>query len=83
MKYTAVIEQTGNGYSTYVLDLPGCIAAGDTFSETEKLIRQGMIYHLEEMLDCGEVIPKPTSKAIEVEVELLGVLTHVGIETSA
>ena len=53
MKYTAVIEQTGNGYSAYVLDLPGCIAAGDTFAETEELIRQGMIYHLEEMLDDG------------------------------
>ena len=28
MKYTAVIEKTGNGYSAYLLDLPGCIAAG-------------------------------------------------------
>ena len=81
MKYTAVIEQTGNGYSAYVLDLPGCIAAGDTFAETEKLIRQGMVYHLEEMLDCGEVIPQPTSKAIEVEVALHGTSSEVTVET--
>lgn len=25
MKYAVVIEKTGNGYSAYVPDLPGCI----------------------------------------------------------
>ena len=40
MKYTAVIEKTGNGYSAYLPDLPGCIAAGDTFEETSQLIRE-------------------------------------------
>ena len=80
MKYTAVIEQTGNGYSAYVLDLPGCIAAGDTFAETEELIRQGVVYHLEEMIDYGEVVPEPTSKAIEVEVALHGTSSEVTIE---
>ena len=81
MKYTAMmIEQTGNGYSAYVLDLPGCIAAGHSFAEMEELIRQGVVYHLEK-LECGEVIPEPTSKAIEVEVALHGASSEVAIET--
>ena len=40
MKYAVVIEKTGNGYSAYVPDLPGCIAAADTLAETEELIRE-------------------------------------------
>ena len=81
MKYTALIEQTSNGYSAYVLDLPGSIAAKETFAEKEELIRQGMVYRLEEMLDCGEVIPQPTSKAMEMEVALNGGSVEVTVET--
>ena len=33
MKYAVVIEKTGNGYSAYVPDLPGCVAAADTRTE--------------------------------------------------
>ena len=42
MKYVVIIEETGNGYSAYLPDLPGCIAAGDTFAETEKLIQEAI-----------------------------------------
>ena len=63
MKYTAVIEKTGNGYSAYLLDLPGCIAAGDTLAETAELIRQAATYHVEMMAGDGEAIPEPTSTA--------------------
>ena len=68
MKYTAVIEKTGNGYSAYLLDLPGCIAAGDTLDETADLIRQAAAYHVEMMAEDGEAIPEPTSAIVEVEV---------------
>ena len=37
MKYVAIIEKTGNAYSAYLPDLPGCIASGDTLAETEGL----------------------------------------------
>ena len=67
MKYVAIIVKAGNGYSAYLPDLPGCIAAGDTLSETEELIRQGAAYHLELMADGGEAIPEPASTAIEVD----------------
>ena len=43
MKYTVVIEKTGNGYSAYLPDLPGCVAVGETLAGTEVLIRRGIV----------------------------------------
>ena len=70
MKYMAIVVKTGNGYSAHLPDLPGCIAAGDTFEETSQLIREAVIFHMEGMVEDGETIPEPTSAAIEVEVQL-------------
>ena len=53
MTYTVVIEKTGNGYSAYVPDLPGCVAAGDTREETEALIQEAVTYHLEMLREPG------------------------------
>ena len=46
MKYTVVIEETDNGYSAYAPDVPGCVAAGDTASEVEDLIREALVFHI-------------------------------------
>ena len=69
MKYLAIIMKRGNGYSAFVPDLPGCVAAGDTHEETGELIRQAVEYHLELMAEDGEPIPEPSSTAVEVKVE--------------
>ena len=69
MKYLAIIIKSGNGYSAFVPDLPGCIAAGDTHEETDELIRQAVVYHLELMAESGEPIPEPASTAIVIKVE--------------
>ncbi len=68
MKYTVVIEKTNNGYSAYLPDLPGCIAAGDSLAETEDLIRQGVIHHLETLRESGDPIPEPQAMTILVEL---------------
>ena len=80
MKYTAVIEKTGNGYSAYLLDLPGCIAAGDTLAETVELIRQAATYHVEMIAEDGEAIPEPTSTAVEVEVPIPTAAEELAVE---
>ena len=67
MKYVAIVVKTGNGYSAHLPDLPGCIAAGDTFEETSRLIQEALVFHLEGIAEDGEAIPEPTSTAIEVE----------------
>ncbi len=68
MKYAAVIERTGNGFSAYVPDLPGCVAAGDTRAETEALIREAVAEHLELLREGGDLIPEPQASTSLVEV---------------
>ena len=68
MKYAILIERTDNGYSAYVPDLPGCIAAADTKTEVEALIREAIILHLESLHEHGDPISEPHTTAALVEV---------------
>lgn len=81
MKYVAIIGKTGNGYAAHLPDLPGCIAAADTFEETADLIREAAIFHLESMVEDSEAIPEPTYAAIEVDVPIPGATEEVAVET--
>jgi predicted RNase H-like HicB family nuclease len=58
MQYAVVVEKTGNGYSAYVPDLPGCVAAARTRAETERLIREAIQFHLEGLRENGDPIPQ-------------------------
>ena len=80
MKYVAIVAKTGNGYSAHLPDLPGCIAAGDTFEETSQLIREAANYHVEMMAEDGETIPEPKTAAIEVDVPVPGVSEEIVVE---
>ena len=68
MQYAVVIERTGNGYSAYVPDLPGCVAAGDTLEEAESLIREAVAYHVAMLREHGDPVPEPRATAGLVEV---------------
>lgn len=70
MKYLTIIEKAGENYSAYVPDLPGCIAAADTFEETERLIREGIAIYIEELRAAGQPVPAPKTRASEVEVPI-------------
>ena len=61
--YLAIIEPTGNGFSAYVPDLPGCVAAADTREETEALIREAVGYHVEMLREHGDPVPEPRATA--------------------
>ena len=63
MRYAVLFEKTETGYSAYVPDLPGCIAAGDTLQETERLMRDAIEFHLDGMREDGEPIAEPTTIA--------------------
>lgn len=45
-----VIEKTGNNYSAYSPDLPGCVAAGATRDEAEENITEAIGKHLHQLL---------------------------------
>ena len=67
MKYAIIIEQTRNGYSAYVPDLPGCVAAADSYEDTDKLIREAVVVHLESLQVYGDSIPEPQTSVGLVE----------------
>ena len=68
MKYSIVIEKAGNGYSAYVPDLPGCIAAADTQEEVGDLIRDAVAHHIALLREYGEPVPEPQATTGLVEV---------------
>ncbi len=59
MNYVAVLEQGPKNWSAYVPDLPGCVAAGVTREETERLIQEAIEFHVEGLLLDGTPLPKP------------------------
>jgi predicted RNase H-like HicB family nuclease len=68
MKYVVIYERTGNGYSAYIPDLPGCIAAGATLRETKSLIRSACEMHLEAMRKDGDPIPESSTQSDYLEL---------------
>lgn len=67
-RYVILIEPTATGYSAYLPDLPGCVAAGGTREEVERLMREAVEFHLEGLRAEGEPVPPANTYATYVEV---------------
>jgi predicted RNase H-like HicB family nuclease len=67
-KYTVFFERTATGYSAYVPDLPGCVAAASTLEETRQLMREAIEFHIEGMRMNGDAVPEPTPHIEVIEV---------------
>lgn len=67
--YTVVIEKSTDGYGTFVPDLPGCVAVGDTEVEVIELIREAIQFHVEGLRRDGEAVPPPSARSIEVSAD--------------
>lgn len=68
MRYAVVIERAGNNYSTYIPDLPGCVATGATEAEVKSLIRDAIELHLAGMREDGDAIPLPSSQVEYIDI---------------
>lgn len=68
VRYAVVIEQAETNFSAYVLDLPGCVATGETAEDANKAIREAIEFHLEGMRQDETPIPLPSSRVDYVEV---------------
>jgi predicted RNase H-like HicB family nuclease len=66
--YTVFIEPTKTGFSAYVPDLPGCVAAASTLEETRQMIKEAIEFQIEGMRMNGEAIPDPTPHVEQIEV---------------
>ena len=67
-KYLIVIEETGSGYLAYSPDMPGCVSTGRTRNEVEQNIRRIIVTHLQDLRECGELLPKPHSYTSYLEL---------------
>lgn len=52
------ISFTGNNFSAHVPLLPGCVSTGDSPSETRDNIKEAINFHLNGMVEDGDLIPK-------------------------
>lgn len=68
-RYAIVIEKGEANYGGYVPDLPGCVATGATVEETERLLREAIVLHLEGMKEDRLPIPEPSSVVNYLELE--------------
>ncbi len=68
IEYLVVIEGSEGSYSAFVPDLPGCVAAGSSREEVERLITEAIPLHVESLRTHGEPIPVPSSQARYVTV---------------
>ena len=62
------IEMRPPEFSAFLPDLPGCIASGTDREEIEKIMREGLAFHLESLRESGDPVPPPRSTAAYVEV---------------
>lgn len=67
-RFLVVIEKAGNNYSAYSPDLPGCVATGSTFDETEKNMHEAIEMHVKGLLEDNLAVPEPHSFAEYVAV---------------
>ncbi len=59
MRYGVIIEPAGDGFSGYVPDLPGCVAAGTTIEEVRALLAGAVQMHVDALLASGDDVPAP------------------------
>lgn len=65
-----MIEKTPRNYAAYAPDLPGCVAAADTREEVIRLMREGIPFHIEGLLEQGEALPQSQATVVELEIPL-------------
>ncbi len=68
MRYAVVIEKAGAGFSGYVPDLPGCVAAGTTVAKVKAALAEVIPFHLEGLRAGGA--PGPGAGTVVEWVEL-------------
>lgn len=68
MRYAVVIERAGKGYSAYVPDLPGCVAAGPSVAKVKAALAEAIPFHLEGLRAGGATVPRAESVVEWVEV---------------
>ena len=70
-EYAVITEKSTNCWGAYAPDIPGLGVTGSTAEEAETLIREGINFHLESMLEDGDPIPEPVTRVITVQTDIV------------
>lgn len=62
--YLVIYERaTDGGWGAFAPDLPGLRVGAETFEEVDKLIREGVVMHIDGLKEDGLPIPEPKTIA--------------------
>jgi len=67
-RFLIVIEKSGNNYSAYSPDIPGCVATGAKPKEAEERMHQAIELHIEGLIEDGLPVPESHSRATFVAI---------------
>ena len=71
MRYVSFIHRDEAGFGVSFPDFPGCVSVGDTIDDAVRQGSEALAFHVEGLVDSGEVIPTPRSiDAIKADPEL-------------
>lgn len=60
IEYIGLAERVKGGFTIFFSDFPGFGSEGNTLEGARKNAREGLIAHIELMIESGESIPKPS-----------------------
>lgn len=69
MRYVTVIEKGENSWGAHVLDLPGCVAVGESRAEVVELIKETVELHVASLVENGEPVPSSSSEIEMIETK--------------
>ena len=72
-QYTMIIQPTGDNFTAYCPDVPGCSVTGTTVSDAQHLFVAALVKHLKELQVGGGIIPVPRTVVGTVDVPWLAV----------
>ena len=75
-EYAVIFEKGPISWGAYVPDLPGLAAAGESLEEVQTLIKEGLEFHLEGMLEDGDPIPEPVSHVGTIKTDIVETWSH-------
>jgi len=67
MRYLAVIEPSGRGWSGFVPDLPGCVATGRSAKQARRRLAAAIRLHLAGLAAEGDPPPRPAARGALVK----------------
>lgn len=58
--YLVIYEPGEHNWSAFCPDVPGCVAAGRTRLDTERLMAEALALHLRGLEEDGDTVPAPS-----------------------